>query len=235
MAPYPSFNKASFEHGYKIAELAAGRVQSQNLGGKRQATGDITFTGQPITGDVFTINGVAVTARTAGAVSPDFNIGADLTSSITALVGVLNASANANLSKATYSNVGGTKLHILFDTYGSAGNAFTLAEVSASASVSAAALTGGTDADVLSLDAETKALSTVAGSTVTEFDLPAGEEGQETTLYLAIKGAGSNAQINGAFGGGTKLTLDTAGKFAKLKYFAGIAAWAQIAGTGALS
>jgi hypothetical protein len=140
----------------------------------------------------------------------------------------------------TCSNVGGTKLHVVADAYGSVGNAVTLAEVSATATVSGATLTGGLDADNFiqyqsyGLDAETKALSTAAGTTVTEWDLPAGEEGQETTYYLAALGAGSNAQINGAFAGGlTKLTFTAVDQFASLKFLG--SSWKVRSSTGALS
>jgi hypothetical protein len=245
-------NKINFLYPSKTRELAAGQVQSAPLGGKRQALGDITFTAQPAAGETFVLKGHTFTARAAGAVANEFNIGVSLTLSIDALVAsiaaalvVENAAIAAGLSAvpavivpkvlgyATYSNVGGTKLHVLAVNYGADGNLFTLAEVSANATVSAATLTGGTDADKLDLDAETKALSTVAGTTVTEFDLPIGGEGQETTFYLASKGAGSNAQINGAFVGGTKLTLDTVGKFAKLKYLG--STWVALVSTGAIS
>jgi hypothetical protein len=59
----------------------------------------------------------------------------------------------------------------------------------------------------------------IAGfSAFTAYALPAGDEGQEITVYLKTKGSNSNAVVAGAFVGGTALTLDTAGKMAKLKF-----------------
>ena len=244
--------KVSFQNDDKIVELAAGKVQSQALGGKRQAFGDITFTGQPAANDTFTLNGVVFTAVAAAPTGNQFLIGASETLSITALETVIQTASTAEaaaiaagletfpvtevtpqLTLATYSNVGGTKLHVEA-VYGAIGNTFTLAESCANATVSGATLTGGSDADHLSLDAETKALSTITGTTVTEFDLPAGEEGQETTLYLASLGAGSNAQVNGTFAGPhSHLTFSAVGQLAKLKWLG--ASWSVIANTGTFS
>lgn len=225
--------RTNFLYPSKTREIAAGKVQSDTPGGKRQAIGDITFSAIPVVTENFTINGTVFTAMTAGAAGNQFNLGVSLTLSLDALVTVLNASAVAAVAKATYSNVGGTKLHVVYDTYGAEGNAFTLAESCATATVSGATLTGGADADKVDLDAQTKALVTAAGTTVQEWDLPAGEEGQETCYYLKTKGAGANAQVNGAFVGGTKITLDTAGKMFTAKFLNG--SWQPLVNTGTLA
>lgn len=226
-------NKVSFTHPNKVIELAAGKKQSMNAYGKRQALGDLTFTAIPLAGEVFTFNGTAFTLIAHGAtpVGNQIALGTDLTTTIDAFVAALNGSADPAVAKATYSNVGGTKLHVLFDAYGAAGNAYTLVEAGSTATASGATLTGGSDQE-FDLDAETKAITTLAG-TLTEFDLIAGEEGQETTVYLAVKGAGSNAQLNGTFVGGTHLTLDTVGKGAKLKWLG--AAWQPLWNTGTIA
>jgi hypothetical protein len=176
-----------------------------------------------------TINGVVFTAKANGAAGNQFNVDATLTLSLDALAAVLNASTDPKVAVATYSNVGGTKLHVVYDAYDDAGNDFTLA---ASVATADAKLVGGATGDKLNLDAETKALITPAGA-VSEFDLPAGEEGQETTVYLATKGAGSNAQVNGAFAGGTKITLDTVGKYFRAKFLGGT--WVVLNNTGTLA
>lgn len=225
-------DSAHLHHPAFAAALGAGRSVSAKATVGRVATGDITFTDQPAADDVFTINGVEFTAKANGADGNEFNIAASLTLSIDALAAVLNASTDPNVALATYSNVGGTKLHVVYDTKSADGNAFTLAETSANASVSGATLTGGAGGDAIDLKAATVALTTVAGA-ASDIDLPAGEEGQEVTVYLAVKGAGANAVVNGAFAGGTKVTFDTVGEYFKAKYLG--ASWVLMNNTGTLA
>jgi hypothetical protein len=203
--------------GSREAAIAAGKRVSHKLTGARVATGAINFTGQPVANDTFTINGVVFTAKASGAAGNQFNIGASLTLSIDALAAVLNASVDPKVSVATYANAAGTGLSVTYDTKDYAGNAFTLAEACATATVSAATLTGGAGIESIKLDAETYALVTTAGAAMS-FALPNGEEAQETTLYFATKGTGANAVVSGVFQGGTSLTFDTAGDFIKLKW-----------------
>jgi hypothetical protein len=212
-------------HDRKIAFLAAGgRADHKVTGGARAvaaaASGDITFTGQPTANDVFTINGVAYTAVASGATGNQFNIGAALTNTLDNFAAALNASTDARLTVATYSNGSGTKLHVVYDVTGSAGNSFTLIEGSANASTSGATLTGGgvADSDKIDLTAETYALvTTVAGGA---FALPNGDQGQEVTLYLDTK-VTSNAVVTATLATGTTLTFDTVGDFIKLKWLGG--------------
>jgi len=230
---------------------AVGSVAADNSA-SGVAAADIVFSGQPTANDTFTVQGQLFTAVAGAPAANQFQIGAALTNTIDNFVAALNAAsaaevvARANavnnaqqgvvvfvqtkLSSATYSNVGGTKLHIA-----GVNGALVVAvsEGSATASVLPGSLQGGNDADLFNLDMETKALVTTPGSTVTEFDLPAGEEGQETTVYLQTLGAGSNAQVNGAFAGGhTTLTLSAVGQFQKLKFLG--SSWVSIAGTGTI-
>jgi hypothetical protein len=224
-----------FIHPRAVADLAAGKHQSKStLFGKRQAYGEITYSGNFSPEDTVIVNGVTFTAKGSGAAGNQFNIAGTLTLSLDALVTVLNASADAAVAKATYAKGGSTKLTVTYDAYGAAGNAFTLG--GSVGTKSAVTLADGLDADVVSLDkSETKALVTLVGAlnVINEFDLPAGEEGQEQTFYLKTKGAGANAQVNGAFVGGTKITLDTAGKMFKVKFLN--ASWQPIVNTGTLA
>jgi hypothetical protein len=224
-----------FSHGEKTSALAAGRVLSKSaVGGRRQAYADVTFSLIPVVGETLVINGTTYTLIANGGSPTTYQIalGTNLTTTIDAIVTKLNASAVAAVAKATYSNVAGTKLHIVHDAYGTAGNAFTIAETSTVATLASATLLYGLDADTIRLQHNTYGLETVIGG-LTDYDLPAGDEGQEITLYLKTKGTSSNAQVNGTFGGGTLLTFDTAGKFAKLKYMN--ATWQPIANTGTIA
>jgi hypothetical protein len=210
--------------GSREAAIAAGKRVSHKLTGARVATGAINFTGQPAANDTFTINGVVFTAKAAGAAGNQFNIGVDLTTSITNLVTVLNASVDPKVSVATYANSGGTALSVTYDTKDYVGNAFTLAETSANATVSNATLTGGAGVEPILLDAETYALVTLAGQPMS-FALPNGEEAQEVTLYLNTRGSSPAAAIvSGTFQGGTTLTFAAVGNFVRLKWLG--AQWA---------
>lgn len=204
--------------------LASGRRNVQNVGGKRKATGDVTYVGNFVAGNTITVNGVVFTARAAGAVGNEFNIAGSLTLSLDALAAVLNASVVAAVAKATYANVGGTKLGITFDAYGTEGNAFTLA--ASVGTVSGAVLAGGDDGDKIDIEQNgVLMLDTAAGSNE-DFVLPSGEEGQLVTIYLKTKGAGSNAVVAGTFGAGTAATFDAAGDFIVLQWLNG--AWRTI-------
>jgi hypothetical protein len=209
-------------HDYKTAALAAGKHADHKVtGGARAvavaASGDITFSAQPAANDTVTINGLTLTLVTSGAVAGQVNLGAALTNTIDNLVSALNSSSDVRVSSATYSNGSGTKLHVVYDFAGTVGNAFKLAENSANATVSGATLSGGlnVDSDKIDLSAETYGLVTTA--TGGAFLLPAGDQGQEVTLYLDTK-VTSNAVVTGTFAGGTTATFDTAGDFIKLKW-----------------
>ena len=107
------------------------------------ATGDITFTANPSASHTITINGIVWTFVASGATGTQTNIGANLGATLTQLATDLNASVNASITPATYSNVGGTKLGVVYDVVGAAGNAFTLASGNANGVVSGATLSGG--------------------------------------------------------------------------------------------
>ncbi len=107
------------------------------------ATGDITFTANPSAGHTITINGVVWTFVASGASGTQTNIGANLNATLTQLATDLNASVNASITPATYSNGAGTKLNIVHDTLGAAGNNFTLASGNVNGVVSGATLSGG--------------------------------------------------------------------------------------------
>ena len=120
--PIPLFDAAD-ESLAKYAH-ATSYVSYHPLYGVLEATGDLTLSSlnNTVVDSNFTsrntlnVNGATITPGT------DFAIGASLSASIDNLVTFLNASANANISAATYSKVGSDVLHIAYDTVGTIGN-----------------------------------------------------------------------------------------------------------------
>lgn len=111
-----------------------------------QASGVLTFAGNPANGETIAINGVTFTFVTGASTATNVHIGASKDLTAVELAAVLNASVNASISIATYTAVGDT-VTISYDTGGADGNAFTLADSSAAAVTrSAATLTGGSNA-----------------------------------------------------------------------------------------
>lgn len=100
------------------------------------ASGTITFAANPSNNDTVTFGGTNVTFKAAGPVGNQVLIGATLADTLANLRTFLNASADANISLATYLVVG-SKLYVVYKTAGAGGNAFTLA-------ASVAVASGGT-------------------------------------------------------------------------------------------
>jgi phage tail sheath protein FI len=90
--------------------VTVGGVTSNYLTGVNVALGGgvtttvITLATNPANNDTLTINGTAVTFVTSGATGNEVNIGASAAATATALSTFLAASADSNLSKATYTN-----------------------------------------------------------------------------------------------------------------------------------
>ncbi len=111
-----------------------------------QATGTLTAGANPAAAVTIAVNGVTFTFIAGASTATDVHIGADEDETMTNFAAVLNASANASISVATYS-VAGAVLTVTYDAGGTTGNAFTLADSSGAGAVtrSAATLTGGSD------------------------------------------------------------------------------------------
>ncbi len=110
---------------------------------------DLTFSAQPTDTSTITLAGIVWTFVAGAPSGNQIQIGANLGATLTAAAVALNASAVGAIAAATYSAVGGTKLHIVFDTAGPAGNAYTVAVSAGShATIPSATLTGGTNAHV---------------------------------------------------------------------------------------
>jgi len=121
---------------------ASGSINEGGFPGIR-ASGSINFAGQPANGNTFTLNGTTVTFVTGTPTGNQVQIGINLNTTINNAVSFLNGSADAQISKCTYFNGGGTQIIIFYDVIGTAGNSFTLAEVGANTTVSGATLAGG--------------------------------------------------------------------------------------------
>src|SRR5512134_234643 len=109
------------------------------------ALGHIAFTGQPADGATITLNGTTWTLVSSTAGANETQIGANLDATLTALASDLNGSADAEISKCTYTaNTTDDRLEIQFHTAGTTGNSFTLAaSANSGGTVSAATLIGG--------------------------------------------------------------------------------------------
>jgi len=109
------------------------------------ASGSITFSSNPGVGATITLNATVWTFVSGAPVGNQTQLGANLSATLTSLVTNLNASADVQVSKCTYSISQGTLL-IVDDTAGSVGNNFTLAATVTGASLSGTHLSGGRDA-----------------------------------------------------------------------------------------
>jgi hypothetical protein len=110
-----------------------------------KASGHMAFSGQPATNSTIILNGVIWTFVTGTPGGNQTQIGAGIDATLTALASDLNASADVDVSKCTYTaNTADDRLEIEFDAAGTTGNSFTLAATANSnGTVSAAMLTGG--------------------------------------------------------------------------------------------
>ena len=106
------------------------------------ASGSISFAANPSPGDTITLNSTVWTFVSGTPSGDETEIQATVTQTLDQLVSDLNASADAEIAKCTYSRPTSTQtLVIVFDTAGPTGNSFTLA--ASAASVSGPTLTGG--------------------------------------------------------------------------------------------
>lgn len=189
------------------------------------ASGDITFSAQPAASSTVTINGTAFTFVASGATGNQINIGAALTNTLDNAVTVLNGSVVPGVALATYSKVGTTKLHIVNDTAGLAGNSFTLAASGTSnGTVSGTTLAGGTNSHTFTSGAQD--LPSMAIETgmpeVPSFEMNFGARGNTMQIglmrsgllnaVLTIIAKGSSLDI--VSGAGTPVAI-TAARFAQ--------------------
>lgn len=112
-----------------------------------QATGAITFGANATNTETIAVNGITFTFVTGASTTTNVHIGSTKEDTAANLAAVLTASANAAITKATYSNTAATAIVNITYVYGGVdGNAYTLADSSGGhATRSAATLTGGLD------------------------------------------------------------------------------------------
>lgn len=114
------------------------------------AFGALDFASLPSNNDTVTLQGTAITFKTSGATGNQINIAGSGTAMATAFAAFANASTDANLSLMTYLAVG-TKVYVISDITGTAGNAYTLAKSGTNPTLSGATLSGGSGTSVASL------------------------------------------------------------------------------------
>lgn len=131
-------------------DISEATVAAGSAAGAR-ATGTLTFNSQPAIAETININGVTYTFIAGASAGTDVNRGVDADTAAASLIAVLNASANVLINVATYTAVTNV-VTITYDTDGTDGNAFTLADSSASAVTrSDPTLTGGIEGIARSL------------------------------------------------------------------------------------
>jgi len=132
--------------GFEIYNGGSGYSNSDTISiltGGVAATGTYTFVGNPADNSTIILNGVTWTFKTTVGSSAQTKIGANLAATINQLSADLNASTNASLTGASYSITTGTVLNILYKSFGTAGNSYTLAAGTYGGAISGATLSGG--------------------------------------------------------------------------------------------
>ena len=111
-----------------------------------QGAGTLTAGTNAVNTETDVVNGVTFTFVTGASTSTNVHIGATKEDTATNFAAVLNASANASISIATYT-VSGAVITVTADAGGVDGNAFTLADSSGTVAFtrSGATLTGGSN------------------------------------------------------------------------------------------
>lgn len=125
---------------------ASGGGTIEVFSGNPYARGTLTFNANPVATETIDVNGVVFTFIAGPSTATDVQIGDTKEETAFNLMVVLNASASGSITVATYSNAFDSPIvNIIYDTAGTGGNAFTLANSSGTVAVtrSAATLTGG--------------------------------------------------------------------------------------------
>lgn len=137
-AAYPvTFANLRYQSGGGVIEVFSGNPF---------ARGTLTFTANPVATETIDVNGVTFTFVAGASGATDVHIGDTKEDTAFNLMVVLNASANGSITVATYKNDFDSPIvNIIYDTAGTGGNAYTLANSSGTVAVtrSAATLTGG--------------------------------------------------------------------------------------------
>lgn len=119
------------------------QVVSSTTGSGASAVGTLSLTGQPSSGDTFTVNGQTITFVASSPVGNQVTIGASAADSLSNLLTFLQQSTNTNIDKATYAQGTGLVIQAQAISPGTNGNSFTLAKSGTNLAVSGANLSGG--------------------------------------------------------------------------------------------
>lgn len=112
--------------------------------GGAKASGTVTLGSNPTAAQTVVVNGVTFTFRVAAATAYEVTIGGTAAASAANLAAVLNASTDPAVALADYT-VSTAVVTATYRTYGVEGNSFALAAGTSGATVSGAALTGGSE------------------------------------------------------------------------------------------
>lgn len=219
----PGFIQAPFR---AIAAGKSGQPESLDIGGVK-AVGSIQFSANPTDGDSITLNGVAVSFGAAG----DVAVGVDLATTLASLTAFLNASVDAGLAVATYTDNTTDTLTATYDTYAVAGNSYAIVVTALTAAPTAndATLLGGQDAVEVSLETENTIIA-ITQNVDQQFDLVDGDDFQKKVIACqALDGTGTAIVTPTNLTGGTTLTFDAVGEVAVLQFLAG--SWSVISAT----
>ena len=134
------FAETDLDTLYSLTKTSGGSLQDTGV----QATGTITFSGQPAANDTITVAGHLFTFVTVIVGADQIVLGTDLPTTIRNAVRVLSSSSDAKVTQASYTATATTILIAAYKS-GVAGNAFALAKSGTATTVSGATLTGGTD------------------------------------------------------------------------------------------
>jgi hypothetical protein len=137
---------------FDIKSGTTGVASSVSFAAPSTAVGSAAFSGNPANLDTLTINGTVITFVTGTPVGSQVAIGGTLTITLASLLAFLQASADVQLVKFTYSiNPANTALYLVSVAVGTAGNAYTLAKSSTAITLSGATMAGGTAQDISSM------------------------------------------------------------------------------------
>lgn len=164
-----------------------------------RATGTITLSDQPANNDTVTINGTVVTWKTSGATGNQVNIGGTQADSVIALHAFLAASADAEISKFTWTTNSTTTVTATAKVWGTAGNSLTLAESGTNTAVSGGTLSGGTAGDSVTINGVALQFIPAAQTSPTATDVAIGADvGTTGSLLRAYLNASANTSIDDA-------------------------------------
>jgi hypothetical protein len=144
-------NAIAFQHVLGAPGLAPNGVVGQGTWDNSihyQFSGNFLYSGQPSAGNTIVLNGTTVTYVASGATGNQINIGVNLSTTLSNTTTFLNASADAQISKCTYT-APGNFIAIFFKDANGDGGSYTLAatgtNISATPSALARPIVGSTD------------------------------------------------------------------------------------------